>query len=104
MLLRYRENVGPTLTAKIMRKLLKFCFFEDHNAASQLAARCLINLLFDNPPNVELFLSVEVDGIAKIAHILERHYAEAHLSEESEEVDYLHYNLVRVIHMMVCQR
>lgn len=104
VLLRYRENVGESVFSKLMRALLRICSFEGHNAAALLAARCLINILFDNPPNVGLFLSVEVDGVAKVAHILERHYAEAHLIAETEEVDCLHFHLVRVLHMMVCQR
>eukprot|EP01032_Pedospumella_encystans_P019394 gene19394-22046_t len=103
VLLRFRENVGTTLTLKLMRTLLKFCSFEDLNVAAQLAARCLINLLFDNPHNVEMFLSVEVDGIAKVAHILERYCAEAHLIVDTEEADYLHHHLVRALHMIVCQ-
>jgi len=103
VLLRFRDNVEASLTAQLMSHLLNIS--EDSAIGydnAQLAARCLINFLFDNAQNAMVFLSVEVDGLSRIVRILNRHceWCNARI----EELSNLHYFLVRAVHMMVSQK
>ena len=69
---------------------------------AQLAARCLINFLFENPQNVNVFLSAKVDGLARIVRILNRHCEWCNVWTAA--LNNLHYFLVRAVHMIVSQK
>jgi hypothetical protein len=65
--------------------------------ASSLAVsslRCLLNLLFDNAAHAQLFLQEPVDAIACLSRVLG-------CRDGAGDVPYF---VLRILHMIVCQR
>jgi hypothetical protein len=109
ILFRQRIKLEMKLVQRLCLCLLQLTCTDTVFDCKKSSIRCLTNLVFENSRNAEIFCSDSVKGTYLFAKYLsfgslDRLECETIHASVSNEINELHFMVVKLIFMMVCQR
>ena len=105
---RERDQLSRGVASQLMKHFVNVAFDPAFDVAlSHAAIRCLINILFQNERNVELFCNPDIDGLCRIAVTLTdlaiTEVDGKSLEETTKRHLNFHFYIVRLLFMMIAQ-